>query len=184
MDMPVKTALDGVGDRAEALARARGQLAELVQVLEEGLNHLKADAMPMIRESIDAAATAWSALAAEIEAHPELFVKPRTVSMHGIKFGFGKGKGGLEIADADRTCALIKKHLPDQAEVLIATKETPVKDALAQLPAADLKRIGVNVKDTGDQVVIRPADGEIDKIVKALIKAAVGDAGEAGEGDE
>ena len=178
MDMPAKTPFDDVAQRAAALASARGQLAELVQALEEGLNHLKADAMPMIRDSIDRAASAWSALEAEISAHPELFVKPRTVSMHGIKFGFGKGKGGLEIEDAERTCKLIRRHLPDQADVLIATREMPVKDAIAQLPAADLKRIGVNVKDTGDQVVIRPADGDIDKIVKALIKAALGEAEE------
>ena len=178
---PVRTPFDDIADSAAVLARARAELAELVQALEEGLNHLKADAMPMIRGSIDRAATAWSALEAEITAHPELFVRPRTVSMHGIKFGFGKGKGGLEIDDADRTVALIRKHLPDQAEVLIAVKETPVKDAIAQLPAADLKRIGVNIKATGDQVVIRPADGETDKIVKALIKAAVG---EAEGGDE
>lgn len=181
MDTAVKTDFDHVAERAEALAHARGQLAELVQALEEGLNHLKADAMPMIREAIDRASTAWSGLEAEIVAHPELFVKPRTVSMHGIKFGYGKGKGGLEIDDADRTCALIRKHLPDQAEVLIAAKYSPVKDAIAQLLPADLKRIGVNIKGTGDQVVIRPADGEIDKIVKALIKAAVG---AAEEGDE
>lgn len=181
MDAPVKNDLDQVAARALALATARGQLGELVQCLEEGLNHLKADAMPMIRDAIDRAATAWSGLEAEIAAHPELFVKPRTVAMHGIKFGFGKGKGGLEIVDAERTVTLIKRHLPEQAEVLIATKETPVKDALAQLSAADLKRIGVNVKATGDQVVIRPADGSIDKVVKALIRAALDD---AEEGDE
>lgn len=176
MDSAIANDLECIAGRAEALARTRAQLAELVQALEDGLHHLKADAMPRIREQIDRAAAAWAALEAEIAAHPELFVKPRTVAMHGIKFGYAKGKGSVEIADDDRTVMLIKRHLPDQADVLIAVRETPIKDAIANLPAADLKRIGVNVKDTGDQVVIRPADGAIDKIVKALIKAAVDDA--------
>lgn len=174
MDKP--TPIDLLGQRAEALARARKHLADFVAAMNEGLERLRADNMPGLRQCIDAGGAAWSALEAEIKAHPECFVRPRTMSLHGIKFGFAKGKGGLEIADPDRTVALIRKHLPDQADVLIATREAPVKDALAQLPADQLKRIGVEVKGTGDTVVIRPADSDLDKLVKALV-------GEAAEGE-
>ena len=73
---------------------------------------------------------------------------------------------------------LIKKHLPDQAELLIDVVETPAKNAIAMLPVTDLKRIGANVKAAGDQVVIKPADGAIDKLVKALVKAAIEEEGE------
>ena len=173
MDTKTNTPLDGLIDRAQMLSRCRAQLAELVRSLQLGIDALKADSLPNIRLYIDAASGAWSALEASVQAHPELFVKPRTVSAHGIVFGLAKGRGGLEIDDEDRTVALIKKHLADQADVLIATRERPVKDALLQLPAADLKRIGVNVRETGDRVVIKPADGDVDKLVKALVTEAV-----------
>jgi hypothetical protein len=169
----MNTTIDTLIERAEVLARTRQQLATLVTALQEGIEHLKASSMPEIRTAIEVASGAWSALESDIQAHPDLFVKPRSVMAHGIKFGLAKGRGGLVIDDEDRTVALIRKHLPDQADVLIATKEMPVKDALVQLPAADLKRIGVQVKDTGDQVLIKPVHSEVDKLVKALVAAAV-----------
>jgi hypothetical protein len=170
------TSLDDVTARAEALARARGQLAALVGALNEGIEALKADHMPGIRTAIEQASTAWTTLEAEIRANPGLFVKPRTVSAHGIKFGLQKGAGTLVVPDPEKTLKLIRKHLPEQAEVLIVTKEVPSKDALMNLPANDLARIGARIDGTGDQVVIRPADGAVDKIVKALLKASIDEA--------
>jgi len=166
-----RTPLDEISDAARVLGERRDHLAKLVKALTTGLEALKTDSLPAMRIAIAEASTAWESLKALIEANPNLFVKPRTVALHGIKVGYAKGKGGLEIEDPERTVKLIKKHMPDQADVLIATEETPVKDALAQLSAEQLKKLGVNVKGTADQVVIRPADGEVDKLVKALIKA-------------
>ncbi len=48
-------------------------------------------------------------------------------------------------------------------------KRTPIRAALEQLSAAELKRIGVSIKDDDDQVVIRDTANEIDKIVSALL---------------
>lgn len=167
------TTLDELGARARLLAERREHLRKMVAALTRGLEALKDDHMPGIRTAIGEASDAWERLRELVEANPQLFKKPRTVSMHGIKFGFEKGKGGLEIADPDKTVKLIRKHLPEQAEVLIATREVPAKDALAQLPADQLKKLGVNLKGSDDQVVIRPADAEVDKLVKALVKASV-----------
>ncbi|MGA0610533.1 hypothetical protein [Caldimonas sp. KR1-144] len=167
------TTLDEIGDAARVLSERRARLRTLVEALTRGLEALKTDSLPEMRVAITEATQAWESLRDLVEANPQLFKKPRTVALHGIKVGFEKGKGGLEIVDPDRTVALIRKHLPDQADVLIATKEAPAKDALAQLSAEQLKKVGVNVKGTGDQVVIRPADGEIDKLVKALVKAQI-----------
>jgi hypothetical protein len=165
--------IDELKVRAENLKVTRDVLADLVRVLHEEIEYLKSEHMPEIQKTIESAAFYWQALEEAVQANPALFVKPRTITAHGIKFGLAKGRGGLVIADEQRTLALIKKHLPDQAALLIATKEAPVKDALLQLPAADLKRIGVEVKDTGDCVVIKPADSDVDKLVKALVAEAV-----------
>lgn len=173
------TALDQVMRRAEMLRFMREALARYCLELNNAIDALKRDKLPEIRQSIDAASRAWSALEREIRAHPELFARPRKIEAHGIVFGYEKGKGGLEIADPDRTVKLIRKHFPEKAEVLIQTKEFPAKAALGQLAAEDLKRIGVEVKGTGDVVVIRPADGAIDKLVKALVAEAVQSEGES-----
>lgn len=170
------TTLDSLALHAELLARAREQLGALVQALQTGIEKLKADKMPEIREAIDVAAAAWQSLAAEVKANPQLFVRPRTVSMHGIKFGYQKGAGGLVIPDPARTVKLIKRHFPGQVDVLISTVERPARGGLEQLPVQDLKRVGVEVKGAGDRVVIKPADAEIDAIVAALLKAVVDDA--------
>lgn len=167
------TPLDTVHENAKALAEARLQLSQLVRELEAGIEALKADHMPEIRRAVDAASTAWSRLEAIITAHPKLFVKPKKLKAHGITFGYEKGKGSIDIPDAKKTIQLIRKHLPDQAGVLIDIEETPSKAAIAQLSVEQLKKIGAHVTEAGDRVVIRAADTDTDKIMKALIKAAV-----------
>ena len=166
-------ALDDMLFHAEVLADARRDLGEMVSALNQGIESLKADAMPQIRAAIELAGAAWSRLEVAISDHPELFMKPRSIEAHGIKFGYAKGKGGFEIADPVATVALIHKHLPEVADVLIQTVEKPVKAAMSNLSASDLKRIAVNVNATGDVVFIKPAEGTVDKLVKALVAAAV-----------
>lgn len=178
MSETTTTALDTIVAQARVLSESRARLAEVVGALNRGIEDLKADRMPAVRMAIDEAAAAWSELESLIRSHPELFVKPRQVSAHGIKFGFEKGKGSIEISDEKRTVDLIRKHFPDQADVLIDTKYTPAKGAIAQLTANDLKRIGAEMSGTKDRVVIRASDTETDKLVKALLTSAVdGDEG-------
>lgn len=172
------TAMNDIQARAKAYADTRAKLGELVAALNDGLEQLKRDSFPGIRRALERGAERQAELKALLEASPEVFLKPRTVVMHGVRVGFEKGKGRIEFEDADQVVKLIKKHLPDQADVLVATKETPVKKALAQLSVKDLKSIGCTVEDTDDVVVIRPVDGDVDKLVTALLKGAAEEASE------
>lgn len=165
------TTLDDITEDARLLAETRAHLGEMMQALNAGIEAMKADRMPDIRSAILAATAAWQALETGIRLNPQLFVKPRTVAAHGITFGIEKGKGAINIGDPDKTCRLIRKHLPDQADVLIAVQEVPVKKAIAQLSVAELQRIGATVTDADDRVVIRPAPSDVDKLVKALVRA-------------
>lgn len=174
----MSTPMDAITDRAKSLAEQREQLLAISRELRQGIEALKAEHWPELRAAIDAATAAWKALQADIQAHPDLFTRPRTVVAHGLKFGLEKGKGTVEIADPDKTVKLIKKHFPDQVELLIDVKETPSKDAIAKLPADQVKRLGCELKGTGDRVVIRPVEDETDKLVRGLVKAL------AGEGDD
>jgi hypothetical protein len=133
--------------------------------------------MPALKKAVARAAEKHDGLKATIEANPALFVRPRTMALHGIKFGFAKGKGVIKFDDAAQVCKLVRKHLPDQVETLLSVREKPIKDALAVLPAQDLKRLGCTVIETGDAVVIRSADSEVDKLVQALIVGATDEQG-------
>lgn len=170
------SALDNISKRAEVYASARSLLSDKVTALNDGIAALRKDYIPGIKRAVAKAAEAEAALHALIEAHPDCFTKPKTQVFSGVKVGFQKGKGTISFEDADAVVARIKKHLPDQADVLIKSKETPVKDALAQLSATDLKKIGVTVSEAGDQVVIKPVDSEVDKMVDALLKNATEEA--------
>ncbi len=153
-------------------ADARAAVAEIVAKMHEGIEAIKRDNLPALKRAIGRAAERDAELRALVEDAPQLFVKPRTVVMHGIKVGYQKGKGAITFTDADTVVRLIRKHLPEQADVLIKTTEKVVKAGLKELEVKDLKRIGCAVEVTGDMVVISPTDSDVDKLVTALLKGA------------
>jgi hypothetical protein len=166
--------LDSISKQADAFAAARTLLAERVTALNDGMAQLRRQHIAGIKRALAKAAEAEAALRELVQANPAAFAKPRTRVFNGVKVGFQKGKGVLNIPDVAAVIARIKKHMPDQADLLIATTEKPVKDALAQLDGADLKKLGITITDAGDQVVVKPVDSEVDKLVDALLKDAVG----------
>lgn len=166
------TTLADIERRARTYADARDRVCAIVTALDEAIGALKRTELPRLRRAIAAAAEQHDALKALIETAPELFTKPRTVVLHGLRLGWVKGRGGIEWDDADAVVAAIQRHLPDQAEALIRWTAKPLKEAINQLGVADLKRIGCRVVDTGEQVVIKPVDSAVDKMVDALLKDA------------
>lgn len=158
---------------AQELAAARMMLKERVSALEAEVAALKKKNLPAIRKWAEAAAERQQALHQAIEEHPENFVKPKTMILHGIRFGYQKRKGEITWDDEAKVVALIRKHFPEMEEVLIRVVETPVKKALGQLPAADLKKLGVSVENDSDEVFIKATDSDIDRIVEAILKAEI-----------
>jgi hypothetical protein len=155
---------------AKQLADARFNLKEGLDELESKMAAIKKEFMPAIRRAVEKVAQRHEVLRAAIEEEPGLFQKPKTFIFHGIRLGYQKSRGEIIWENVDQVIRLIKKNFPDQAETLIKITETPIKTALAQLSVADLKKIGVTVIETGDEVFIKPTDSEIDKLINALLK--------------
>lgn len=174
--------LSDIEAAAKAHAADRAQLEETVSELNAAIDAARRRSVPIIKRRLAKAAESHAALHALLADAAQLFVKPRTLILHGIKVGYEKGKGTVTWEDPARVVTLIRRHLPDQFEALVKVSETPRKTAIAQLPAADVKRIGCSVQDAGDQVVIRPVDSEVDKMVDALLRDATAGA-EAEEAD-
>ena len=173
------TTLTEIESRAKLYAEARENLTEIVSNLNASIEALKRSAMPDIKRAIGRAAVHHDRLRALVELAPELFTRPKSVVFHGIKLGYQKGKGKINWEDPDLVVRLIKKHFPEQADVLIATSEKPVKEALNGLTAAELKKLGVSVVEGGEVIFIKPTDSAVDKLVDALLKEATQEIGEA-----
>ncbi len=167
---------------AKTYAAARDELAEATRVTTDMLDRVKAQRTPVIRRRVEAASNARAQLEAAIAASKPLFKSPKTITLHGIRCGFAKAKGKIVIVDDQATVKAIRRHLPEQFETLVKVTEKPLKGALQNLSAADLKRIGVTVEEATDEVVAKAADGEIDKLVEALLKDAA-DAAELQEAE-
>lgn len=150
---------------SSALTELGSQLAEL----QEELELVKKPFLKQIKRTIARVDKGRTALIEAVEASPELFVKPRTHVLHGIKCGFTKTADGVDIPDAERTITLIRRHLSEQESMLIKSVESVVLASAKQLTDAELKKIGAARTVGQDKVVVKPQDGEPEKLRKALI---------------
>ena len=155
---------------AKEFSEARELLKDRWKLLEQNIIEAKKKMRPGIHRAAEAAAAKKQALSDAIAESKEHFIRPKTVIFYGIRLGYQKAKGEIAWEDEAQVIKLIKKHFPDETETLIKIKETILKNALAQKSAADLKKIGVTVVDTDDEVFIKPTDPEIDKMINALLR--------------
>lgn len=161
--------IEHIENLTKNFAGARAELADRLQALKDEQEAIRRRRMTGIRNALARLQGAHGELHAAVEASPDLFDKPRTRVLHGVKVGWQKARGKLVIADAENTVALIEKLLPDQVGVLVKIAKSPIRSALQQLPARDLKRLGVAVTDDIDAVLIKPADGDLDRLIAALL---------------
>lgn len=164
--------LSDIEQQARAYADARAELSERVQALQDEIEAAKRRKLRGIKSAVAAAAAAHDALHAAVEDSPDLFAKPRTKVLSGIRIGYSKQKGKLIIDDPAKTIQLIRRHFPEREEALIKISETASKKVLETMTGGELKRINVRVEDAGDKVVIKPTDSEVDKLVAALLAEA------------
>lgn len=163
------TPIETVEFHAKQFAAARRILNERVQACKAERDAIMRRHLRGIKGAAAACAQYQAELRAAIEAHPDLFVKPRTVTLHGIKVGYQKGKGRIEWADTAKVVELIRRHLGPEAAALIKVSETPIREALLTLDLAALKKIGCTVVETGDQIVIKDTADAVDKLVARLL---------------
>ncbi len=153
----------------KTFAGARDELASRLDALREEQAAAKRRRLQGIKNALQRVQASYDELHAAVEASPQLFDKPKTRVLHGIRVGWIKQRGKLEIADTAATVKALRKLLGDEADAYIKVTESPVRSALANLPAKDLQRCGIAVADDVDAVVIKAASGDLDKLIDALI---------------
>lgn len=172
------TPLEHMRKQAAAYAQCRDQLAALVQAMKDEVSTIERGHTPAILKAARRIAALHDELKNSIEAHPECFIKPRSVVVDGLKFGLQKQKGRMNW-DSDEELARRVKALArngdisaEQAQTLIDWRPKPVAAALEQLDAKLLKRLGVTVTSDTDAPLIKTVDGDVEKLVREIVKQA------------
>lgn len=158
---------------ARHLADTRAALVDRVEEYNREAERLRQSYLPGIRLHATKTAAATVALLDLVSGHPDLFTDPRSMTMHGIKFGFQKGKGKILWDDADKVVERIRAQLPRaQAEALLRTETSPIVAGLTELDATTLKKLGCSVFNSGDTVFAKAADSDVDKFVDKFLATA------------
>lgn len=177
------TKLDLIRGAAKALAFARARLAKSVAALTGKVEAAHRRHLPGIRQHVNAVADTYANLRTALGGAPELFIAPRTITESGIKCGYQAHDRSLDLpngkAPREALVATIRK-LWKPAEIsalgLLATVETPVAEKLLEFatPAQieELVKCGATFTPAGDHLLVKPADGAVDKLVAKLLKAA------------
>jgi hypothetical protein len=159
--------------RAQALEAACQNLDLQLADLERDLEAVKSKHLRGLKKQAAIVANLEAELHSAVEQAPDLFKKPRTVTLHGIKLGFQSSAGAITWHDNDQVVALIKKHFKGRETEFIKVEETPKKDALRALTEAELVKVGCRIEGAGDQVLIKRLDGEVEKMFGKLIDKLV-----------
>ena len=152
---------------------ASAELDTLIASLESDLEEVKKKHIAKIKRQAGAVANLEAQLHSQVESAPDLFKKPRTMTVHGIKTGFATSQGKLEFDDEATVIKLIKKFHPKETDLYIRTTEEVNKDAVKTLDADALKRLGCKIEGAGDVVVLKRVAGEVEKLINKLINKLV-----------
>lgn len=173
----------------EKLQTAALQLSHHTDALRQELLMLEAEVsaaqgahMLTIRSLTRSVIKRQAELADGIKAHPELFDKPRTLIVDGIKFGLRKQPGRISWVDDAQLLKRIDELFAKgdintaQYDTVVETRHAIAAKGLEKLDAKILKRLGVTVEADSDAVEIKSVDSDVEKMVKAVIKDAMKEA--------
>lgn len=169
--------LDEIRAASDRLAVAHAATSARAALCQD---EIKAAIQPIYdrhRSGMDAAAeeeaAAHRALMSLLEAAPQLFEKPRSISVNGVRAGYRKAEDTLDWDDDGALIKRIRALLPEQADILIRTEETIVLDAFAQLPATLHRKLGARRITGADNPFITIGSADVEKLAQALIADAI-----------
>ena len=153
-------------------AAARDALAEVSGEIKEERRKIVRARLRSLRARASAVSDFRAQLMEAIGEAREVFKKPRTRVLHGVKVGWRKQPGRISYSSAPFVIEKIRKKIPDRAPDLIRIRESLHSESLRKMSARELAAIGVAVEAIDDEIVVsHPAD-LIDQLVDVLIGEA------------
>ena len=138
--------------------------------LNNEIDAIKSKYLEDIKAASIEAGESYQMLLTLINDASDLFKDKKSMIVSGVKFGYQKKKGKLEIVNEDVTIDKLKELYGDKADLYINTKSSVIKKALDSLPASDLKKLGVNIVQDTDVAFIKLTDDEVQKLIDAMVK--------------
>ncbi len=158
----------------EKVARDFSAKSKILRNYHEELNSkieaVKNEYLEDIKQASCEAGESYQMLLTLINDAVDLFKDKKSMTVSGVKFGYQKKKGKLEIVNEDATISKLKELYGDNASLYINTKLSIVKKALDSLPASDLKKLGINIVQDTDVAFVKLTDDEVQKLIEAMIK--------------
>lgn len=163
---------------AQRLADAHRESITRATALENAISTAITPIYAMHRTGLDAAAEEEAAARADlqrlVDGSPQLFIRPRSLTLDGVKCGYRKSEDTLDWDDDAAVITRIRA-LPELAElapVLIRTEESLNNAALAELDGMARRRLGIRLVSGIDQPFISFGDNDVEKMVKAILADA------------
>ena len=165
--------LDDLSARAERLAARRRDLVLAAAEMETEVAAVRRKHIAGLRKiAIDVKAQ-LAGLQRLVAEAASLFAKPKSRTVADIQFGFRKGRGRIEFDDEAKVIARIRKLRPDLVATAIVTREAVDKDAIGNIPADELRKLGITIVEAGDAPFVKPKDSDTDELITlALAEAA------------
>lgn len=169
---------------AQRLADTHRECVSRATALESAIAEAITPIYAAHRIGIDAAAEEEAAAKADlqrlVDAAPQLFMRPRSITQDGVKCGFRKAEDQLDWDDEANVIARIRalQQFSDMAPVLIRTEETLNIGALEELDHNARRQLGIRRISGADQSFIGFTDSDVEKMVKAIIADAAKRQGE------
>lgn len=167
--MDTNETLNHMETNAKQFATDRENLAGIVHELESETLKLKQRFMNKIKAAANKAAASRESLLALVESNPEMFEDPKSMNLHGVRFGYQKGRGKIDMPNEEYTIGKIEQRFDDEIGALVKTTKKVIKNGLLQLSAADAKAIGITITDTDLKAYVKTSDSAVDKFVDRLI---------------
>lgn len=156
----------------EKLCRAYAEARDALEGEADEIRNLRRRAvrarMRILKTRVANAAATKEALRAAVADRPDLFEKPKTLAVEGIKIGFRKMPGRID-GDEQAAVERIRKHFPNLAAALIRTRDSINRQAVKNLDGRQLAKIGLAITEVDDEVVVAAATSDLDKLVDALM---------------
>lgn len=166
---PPPATLADIANLTGKLQEAHTKLCEAVTEMNHDIELVRQSHLSRLKRCVARAKELRSAVIAAIESTPALFIKPKSLILHGIKVGFKKLPDGILITDEATTIDLITTHCPELLPTLVRTTEALNKKHLATLPPDTLQQIGVSIEPGAEETMAVPVDSNVDRLVKALM---------------
>ena len=149
------------------------KIEDLVSAFEADMDLVRRQHIVALKRQACVIANRKAELQSAIECAPQLFVKPRTFTLNGVKLGYTTSPGSIVWDDDAQVVEKIRKLRAEEFSLLVNTIEEPRKSALKSLSPEDLKKLGCRIEGDGDVVILSRVAGDVEKLISKLIEKLV-----------